>query len=312
MNRKRKFNEVYKGVFKNDKKSCLVDLKPLDKKREIEQEIKGVSKAKGREKSIDEKVTKRKTLDLNLKIAKNLGFGTYFKKLREEIVDVFLSDEEYVSFEGLFNFNQMNELFNFQKDKDSNIENINPNINIENINNNITTENIKIRQNEDYEDELLYEDENETIYKRRKTNNSKSNMMIYNNMDDEMKMYTNRNINPMNKNAQPFMRSNNNNVNSNNFHTNIFAPNNINQNNRRKKNLSSNIIDCGDDISMNMNLRSNYEQDLSNKYKLVKTKKSVIDENLYNNYLGFSNHMLSNKVVYDTSRNPLGNISNNN
>ena len=30
MNRKRKHNELYKGVFKNDKKSCLVDLKPKE------------------------------------------------------------------------------------------------------------------------------------------------------------------------------------------------------------------------------------------------------------------------------------------
>ena len=36
--RKRKFNELYKGVFKNDKKSCLIDLKPLDRKREVEKE----------------------------------------------------------------------------------------------------------------------------------------------------------------------------------------------------------------------------------------------------------------------------------
>ena len=36
MNRKRKINELYKGVFKNDKKSCMVDLKPLDRKRELD------------------------------------------------------------------------------------------------------------------------------------------------------------------------------------------------------------------------------------------------------------------------------------
>jgi hypothetical protein len=145
MNRKRKHNELYKGVFKNDKKSCLVDLKPKEEVRNMIIEAK---------QNIDVNIPKqKKTLDLNLKVSKNLRFGTYFQKLREDIVDIFTQEEEYISFDGLLNFNKINDLFNFREtvlnSEPSNIH---------------TTENKNY-----YEDEILYEDENETIIKRKKT-----------------------------------------------------------------------------------------------------------------------------------------------
>ena len=34
MNRKKKINDLFKGGFRNDKKSCLIDLKPLEDKCE--------------------------------------------------------------------------------------------------------------------------------------------------------------------------------------------------------------------------------------------------------------------------------------
>lgn len=147
MNRKRKHNELYRGVFRNDKKSCLIDLKPKEE-REPKIEMK---------ENIDMNFVKqKKSLDLNLKVAKNLRFGTYFQKLREEIVDIFTQEDEYISFEGLFNFNKINDLFNFKEAVQQ----------TDQLNNLHTTEN---RSNNYYEDEIIYEDENETIIKRKKT-----------------------------------------------------------------------------------------------------------------------------------------------
>ena len=37
MNRKKKINDLFKGGFRNDKKSCLIDLKPLEDKCEGKQ-----------------------------------------------------------------------------------------------------------------------------------------------------------------------------------------------------------------------------------------------------------------------------------
>ena len=75
MNRKRKHYELYKGVFKNDKKSCLVDLKPKEEEntKECKENINNVNI-----------IRPKKVIDLNLKVAKNLKFGVYFQKLREE------------------------------------------------------------------------------------------------------------------------------------------------------------------------------------------------------------------------------------
>jgi hypothetical protein len=141
MNRKRKHNELYKGVFKNDKKSCLIDLRPKEEKKSavVEKENENINIPR-----------QKKTLDLNLRVAKNFKFGSYFENLREEIVDIFTQEDEYISFEGLFMYNKMNDLFNFQESTEPV--------------NNQTTENRTY-----YEEEILYEDENETIVKRKKT-----------------------------------------------------------------------------------------------------------------------------------------------
>jgi hypothetical protein len=146
MNRKRKHNELYKGVFKNDKKSCLVDLKPREEVKNMILEEK--------ENQCENYPRQRKTLDLNLKVAKNLKFGTYFTKLREEIVDIFTQDDEYISFDGLFSFNKINDLFNFREAPNTEPSNIMT-----------TTEN----KQSYYQDEIIYEDENQTIIKRKKT-----------------------------------------------------------------------------------------------------------------------------------------------
>ena len=123
MNRKRKFNELYKGVFKNDKKSCLIDLKPLDKKRELEKEpinkkdpedSRNLNNFQKEEYNSKLANKNKNRLGINLRVAKNLGFGSFFRKVREEISDIFLSKEEYISFEGLINSNSVNDLFNFR------------------------------------------------------------------------------------------------------------------------------------------------------------------------------------------------------
>jgi hypothetical protein len=144
MNRKRKHNELYRGVFRNDKKSCLIDLKPKEDVIEMKENID------------NNFVRQKKNLDLNLKVAKNLKFGTYFQTLREDIIDIFTQEEEYISFDGLFNFNKINDLFNF---KETGL--------VTDQSNNQTTENKN--NNYYYEDEVIYEDENETIIKRKKT-----------------------------------------------------------------------------------------------------------------------------------------------
>ena len=40
MNRKRKINDLYKGVFKNNKKSNLIDLNPFQEQNESEKDSK--------------------------------------------------------------------------------------------------------------------------------------------------------------------------------------------------------------------------------------------------------------------------------
>lgn len=199
MNRKRKLNDLYKGVFKNDKKSCLVDLKPLDKKRELD---------KNNHKETDEEVSnlnpsrakvqvehKSKPLNVNLKVSKNLNFGTYFKRIREEIVDVFMAKDDLISFEGLVNSQQINELFNGNFNRDSKSKNfidmekvsldqeskkiigsviyggmqVDENLALLHANDRTgVKDHLAIEEEEEEEEEILYEDEMETIYKRRK------------------------------------------------------------------------------------------------------------------------------------------------
>jgi hypothetical protein len=171
MNKKRKHSELYKGVFKNDKKSCLVDLKPLvGANRENREENVREGKENKDNNIIPE--VKKKSLELQLKVSKNYRFGTYFQKLREDIVETFLSENDLVSFEGLFNFSQINELFNFKESvytKQPGSDDVNlgsvgytVNHNVSNINYDLPTA---------HEEVVLYEDENETILKRKKTTN---------------------------------------------------------------------------------------------------------------------------------------------
>ena len=108
-NRKnRKIKNHNLGVF-NNKKSCLVDLKPLEETKHRESlqiEKEGVVTC--------DKISK--SLKVNIKIAKNYGFGTYFQNLRESIIDKFLNYDEYISFDGLFKFQSLSDLFNFSKE----------------------------------------------------------------------------------------------------------------------------------------------------------------------------------------------------
>lgn len=208
MNRKRKFNELYKGVFKNDKKSCLIDLKPLDKKREVERDLNNkIEKGDGKnfnnisKEEHNSKIPNknRNRLGINLRVAKNLGFGSFFKKTREEIVDIFMSKDELISFEGLINSNNINDLFNYRDSTSKNfidkeihhLENTSKKENVvrnpQSYNNiaNRTTELIKRQEDvgmtiiNDEDEEILYEDECETIYKKRKIPQALSNHKIH-------------------------------------------------------------------------------------------------------------------------------------
>jgi hypothetical protein len=164
MNKKRKHAELYKGVFKNDKKSCLVDLKPLvGVNRNNPEEVR--ENKENRSDNVLPEV-KKKTLEPTLKVSRNYRFGSYFKKLREEIVETFLSEDDLVSFESLFNFSQINELFNYKESvltKQPSSENNLPYVSFtNNLNYDLPTAG---------EEVILYEDENETILKRKKTTN---------------------------------------------------------------------------------------------------------------------------------------------
>jgi hypothetical protein len=202
MNRKRKLNDLYKGVFKNDKKSCIVDLKPLDKKRELdklnhkesEEDLSNLHPSRAKV-PIEQK---SKPLNVNLKVSKNLNFGSFFKRLREEIVDVFMAKDDLISFEGLVNSQQINELFNGNFNRESKSKNF---IDLEKVslergskknmgsviyggeeNTNLILANDRTGvkdhlaiEEDDEEEEILYEDEMETIYKRRKPPSRKIN-----------------------------------------------------------------------------------------------------------------------------------------
>ena len=110
-NKKNRKNKNLGGINYN-KKSCLVDLKPLD-----EQKNKETLQNYDNDhfKTSNENVSK--SLKVNIRIAKNYGFGLYFQNLREDIIDKFLNYDEYISFDGLFKFQSLSDLFNFNKDK---------------------------------------------------------------------------------------------------------------------------------------------------------------------------------------------------
>lgn len=216
MHRKRKFNEINKGVFKNDKKSCLVDLKPLQKLNQLkdnkeeknEEDIAIQSKTDKNINMQNNETTKlkKKNLEINLRVSKNLGFGTFFKKIREEITDIFMSSEEYISFDGLFNFNQLPVLFNNinKHDKITSLENMSTNCykdqgEYDEVQGNMILEEEE-QQQQEIQEEILFENESETIIKRKKITPSDVDLEYLNNFEiDKIKkenIYTHkRNIN---------------------------------------------------------------------------------------------------------------------
>ena len=116
MNRKRKINDLYKGVFKNNKKSNLIDLKPFQEHNEIKEFEDNSKKYELKTKFKYENLqkTKEKHINAKLKVAKNLGFGNYFQRLRKRIIDIFLDDKDLISYENMFKQKEVRELFNIK------------------------------------------------------------------------------------------------------------------------------------------------------------------------------------------------------
>jgi hypothetical protein len=116
MNRKRKINDLYKGVFKNNKKSNLIDLKPFQENNEIKEFEDNSKKYEVKTKFKYENLqkTKEKHINAKLKVAKNLGFGNYFQRLRKRIIDIFLDDKDLISYENMFKQKEVRELFNIK------------------------------------------------------------------------------------------------------------------------------------------------------------------------------------------------------
>ena len=120
MNRKRKINDLYKGVFKNNKKSNLIDLKPFQEQNESENDSKNNYELKTKFKY--ENNEKEINVNAKLKVAKNLGFGNYFQRLRKRIIDIFLDDKELISYENMFKQKEVLELFNIKNSVKDNYE----------------------------------------------------------------------------------------------------------------------------------------------------------------------------------------------
>ena len=116
MNKKRKINDLYKGVFKNNKKSNLIDLKPFQEENEIKEFENNSKKYELKTKFKYENLqkTKEKHINAKLKVAKNLGFGNYFQRLRKRIIDIFLDDKDLISYENMFKQKEVRELFNIK------------------------------------------------------------------------------------------------------------------------------------------------------------------------------------------------------
>ena len=114
MNRKRKINDLYKGVFKNNKKSNLIDLKPFQEQNELENDSKNNYELKTKFKYENNLNDNEIHVNQKLKVAKNLGFGNYFQRLRKRIIDIFLDDKEFISYENMFKQKEVLELFNIK------------------------------------------------------------------------------------------------------------------------------------------------------------------------------------------------------
>ena len=122
MNRKRKINDLYKGVFKNNKKSNLIDLKPFQEQNESENDSKNNYELKTKFKYENNLNDNEIHVNQKLKVAKNLGFGNYFQRLRKRIIDIFLDDKELISYENMFKQKEVLELFNIKNSVKDNYE----------------------------------------------------------------------------------------------------------------------------------------------------------------------------------------------
>jgi hypothetical protein len=122
MNRRRKINDLYKGVFKNNKKSSLIELKPFKEKNEFQNDSKNNYELKTKFKYENNLNDNEINVNIKLKVAKNLGFGNYFQRLRKRIIDIFLDDKELISYENMFKQKEVLELFNIKNSVKDNYE----------------------------------------------------------------------------------------------------------------------------------------------------------------------------------------------
>jgi hypothetical protein len=218
MNRKKKINELCKGLFKNNKSSRLIDLKPLEDEnfKSKKDNIIDISYSKNKNKFIENDFGENnnpKNFKINIKVAKNMGFGAYFKKIRQDIVEKFkLNDElinnKYMSYndeiKDLFNINNSNSKnSNYYENTNKNIKydfsknnSTNSNILTENFNNYIKYENNNILNNiNNQKDELIYQN-NETELKWKKIINSKIHTNIFNpNLNSNINIYEQNSLN---------------------------------------------------------------------------------------------------------------------
>lgn len=303
MNRKKKINDLYKGVFKNDKKGCLVDLKPLDNKPETNHPNSPSKQNNQPNMHRNDKIKHNqnnypKEIDIRLKVAKNLGFGTYFKNLREEIVDVFIGKEELISFEGMFNQKDVSDLFNFKesiqktasdhqcqgKMRSSLTNNYTTN---NNTNNTSFLNQLNQSTNSTDQEVILYEDEEKTIYKRKKIKSKITKEYDQENINKFIPVAKKENainVNQGNNNAFCFFpdQNTNTNINSNsNVNMNMFYP--INNNH-----LNDNY-EIGMGMGMGMFTPDKTNMDLGNNY----TKNSILFMNKISNCRNINGNYVS-------------------
>ena len=253
MNKKRKINDLYKGVFKNNKKSNLIDLKPFQEHNEIKEFENNSKKYELKTKFKYENLqkTKEKHINAKLKVAKNLGFGNYFQRLRKRIIDIFLDDKELISYENMFKQKEVRELFNIknsvQNDNNYNSfknENKIPNSGIFYYNHESNKTN-----NLDYyqiQSDYLNKGTEQKFFQRKKYDNNYTKSILsdinYDDRNNNMQNYTFMN--------NPFIPSNNNISRKNkygNFYSNSILTlgnnmNNTNINNNLIKNRNDNLF----------------------------------------------------------------------
>ena len=253
MTKKRKINDLYKGVFKNNKKSNLIDLKPFQEHNEIKEFENNSKKYELKTKFKYENLqkTKEKHINAKLKVAKNLGFGNYFQRLRKRIIDIFLDDKELISYENMFKQKEVRELFNIknsvQNDNNYNSfknENKIPNSGIFYYNHESNKTN-----NLDYyqiQSDYLNKGTEQKFFQRKKYDNNYTNSILsdinYDDRNNNMQNYTFMN--------NPFIPSNNNISRKNkygNFYSNSILTlgnnmNNTNINNNLIKNRNDNLF----------------------------------------------------------------------